>query len=84
MEIYYYYEIADAKLKDYESKYLSSSGTYPAAWRIEIAGDSQRIWCEGMNNKLQYVKNKVHKKFRPYDVDLEEFAWVKLRCKDIS
>jgi hypothetical protein len=82
----YYYEVADACVKEMGGKYFAvydKSGDSMMAGGYKLTQVSERIWVEnpGMLKCLPNVRYLKNRSGPQFFVDPEEFFMVKLKCK---
>ena len=79
----YYYELADACVDSFGSKYFvayNRSGDAVMAAGFKLTQMSERVWKESPDN-VKFVKNRLG-----YDVpvDMSEFLLVKLSARNLN
>ena len=81
----YYYEISDAVVDRWHgSKYFvvhHRTGDAAMAGGVTITMQSNRIWREE-NGQVRYIKHRHYGDLINAQVDMKEFAWVKLASKE--
>ena len=83
----YYYEISDAAVDQWPGgKYYvvhNRSGDALIAGGTVITMQSNRIWREE-NGQVRYIKHRYYGNLTNAQVDMKEFAWVKLASKAVN
>jgi hypothetical protein len=80
----YYYEINDCVINEFGGKYFAVHNTIGDAMEAggyKITAASDRVWKE-RNGEVWYIKNRTIP--HTHAVDLQEFMWIKLKCKQIN
>ena len=80
----YYYEISDAAVNQWRGgRYYvihNRAGDAMMAGGVTITMQSNRIWREE-NGQVRYIKNRHYGNLINAQVDMKEFAWIKLSSK---
>ena len=80
----YYYEISEPLVKRWGGKYHvvhARTGDAMMAGGLSMTIESERIWREDSAG-VRFIKNRYTLDF--FDVDMEEFMWVKLSAKTLA
>lgn len=78
----YYYEISDSVLDRVDGKYLSTTIDKYRVNRQNLLWFADRVWKEG-DGVLEFTKNRFTNTKELNSEELEEFVWIKLKCKHV-
>lgn len=78
----YYYEMNDGFADIKKGKYLTTLSDKYRVNKVNLLWYADRVWKEGEGN-IKFIKNRFTGSGDLSESELEEFVWVKLKCKHV-
>jgi expansin (peptidoglycan-binding protein) len=77
----YFYELSEYSMRfmSGSTRYWAQYNTRPDRFNILVMSFSDRAWSEDAGKKVKFAKNRFIG--NDTECDMEEFIWVKLKCK---